>query len=188
SGPATPVLYVSPTSGQLSPGEESRIRLTFTPSRSGTMAFALPVWLARVPETDSRPYLTLSVKGFGVYPCLTFPHSPVDLPVVPLSVTSRAVFMIENNGFSDMEVSYRLPQHCPVDIAVSFPEGRQLGAGVERIPVELSFRSAKPVSLSCVLDVFDADGGHYPLPIRGCADNCLLTNFPFVDAYRHRLG
>lgn len=62
----------------------------------------------------------------------------------------------------------------------------QLGAGVERIPVELSFRSAKPVSLSCVLDVFDADGGHYPLPIRGCADNCLLTNFPFVDAYRHR--
>lgn len=37
-----------------------------------------------------------------------------------------------------------------------------------------------------MLDVFDADGGHYPLPIRGCADNCLLTNFPFVEAYRHR--
>ncbi len=48
--------------------------------------------------------------------------------MVPLSVTSRAVFMVENNGFSDMEVSYRLPQHCPVDIAVSFPEGRQVRA------------------------------------------------------------
>lgn len=46
--------------------------------------------------------------------------------MVPLSVTSRAVFMVENNGFSDMEVSYRLPQHCPVDIVVSFPEGRQV--------------------------------------------------------------
>lgn len=69
SGPATPVLYVSPTSGQLSPGEESRIRLTFSPSRSGTMAFALPVWLARVPETGTRPYLTLSVKVACVCVC-----------------------------------------------------------------------------------------------------------------------
>eukprot|EP00903_Cladosiphon_okamuranus_P009303 g8875.t1 len=166
SGPVTPVLYVSPTSGQLSPGEESRIRLTFTPNRAGVLTFALPVWLARVPERGTRPYLTLQVKGFGVFPCLTFTHSPVELPVVPLSVTSRAVFMVENNGFSDME----------------------LGAGAERIPVELSFRSAKPVSFSCMLDVFDADGGHYPLPIRGCADNCLLTNFPFVEAYRHRFN
>ncbi|CAN0403218.1 unnamed protein product, partial [Ectocarpus sp. 12 AP-2014] len=132
------------------------------------------------------PSLTPHDQAFGVFPCLTFTHSPVELPVVPLSVTSRAVFMVENNGFSDMEVSYRLPQHCPVDIAVLFPEGRQLGAGVEQIPVELSFRSTKPVSFSCMLDVFDADGGHYPLPIRGCADNCLLTNFSFVDAYRHR--
>lgn len=68
-------------------------------------------------------------QGFGVYPCLTFTKSPVELPVVPLSVTSRAVFMVENNGFSDMEVSYRLPPHCPVDVAVTFPEGRQVGAG-----------------------------------------------------------
>ena len=62
SGPVTPVLYVSPTSGQLSPGEESRIRLTFTPNRAGVLTFALPVWLARVPERGTRPYLTLYVK------------------------------------------------------------------------------------------------------------------------------
>lgn len=70
--------------------------------------------------------LRRAAQGFGVFPCLTFTHSPVELPVVPLSVTSRAIFMVENNGFSDMEVSYRLPQHCPVDIVVSFPEGRQV--------------------------------------------------------------
>lgn len=62
SGPVTPVLYVSPTSGQLSPGEESRIRLTFTPNRSGVLTFALPVWLTRVPDRGTRPYLSLSVK------------------------------------------------------------------------------------------------------------------------------
>lgn len=62
SGPVTQVLYVSPTSGQLSPGEESRIRLTFTPNRAGVLSFALPVWLARVPERETRPYLTLHVK------------------------------------------------------------------------------------------------------------------------------
>lgn len=52
--------------------------------------------------------------------------------------------------------------------------------------MQLSFRASKPVSFSCVMDVYDADGGHYPLPISGCADNCLLTNFPFVGAYRNR--
>lgn len=62
SDPVTPALYVSPTSGQLSPGEESRIRLTFTPKRAGALTFALPVWLARVPAKDTRPYLTLMVK------------------------------------------------------------------------------------------------------------------------------
>lgn len=72
------------------------------------------------------PTLRRADQGFGVFPCLTFTHSPVELPVVPLSVTSRVTFMVENNGFSDMEVSYRLPQHCPVDIVVSFPEGRQV--------------------------------------------------------------
>lgn len=62
SDPVTPALYVSPTSGQLSPGEESRIRLTFTPKRAGALSFALPVWLARVPAKEKRPYLTLVVK------------------------------------------------------------------------------------------------------------------------------
>lgn len=62
SDPVTPALYVSPTSGQLSPGEESRIRLTFTPKRAGALSFALPVWLAREPERDTRPYMTLLVK------------------------------------------------------------------------------------------------------------------------------
>ena len=62
SDPVTPALYVSPTSGQLSPGEDSRIRLTFTPKRVGALSFALPVWLARVPAKETRPYLTLLVK------------------------------------------------------------------------------------------------------------------------------
>lgn len=62
AGPVTPTLYVSPTTGQLSPGEESRIRLTFTPKRAGVLSFALPVWLAREPAKGSRPYLTLQVK------------------------------------------------------------------------------------------------------------------------------
>lgn len=62
TGPVTPALFVSPTSGQLSPGEESRIRLTFTPKRAGTLSFALPIWLAREPVEGIRPYMTLRVQ------------------------------------------------------------------------------------------------------------------------------
>lgn len=62
AGPVTPALYVSPTSGQLSAGEESRVRLTFTPKRAGALEFELPVWLAREPVKGTRPYLTLYVR------------------------------------------------------------------------------------------------------------------------------
>lgn len=62
AGRFTPTLYVSPTSGQLSPWEESRVRLTFTPKRTGLLSFALPVWLERVPSKKTRPYLTLRVQ------------------------------------------------------------------------------------------------------------------------------
>lgn len=73
------------------------------------------------PPMDAR-----SPQGFGVHPYLSFSRMPVELPVVPLSVTSRAMFQVTNSGFSDMEVSYRLPQYCPVDLAVAFPEGQQV--------------------------------------------------------------
>lgn len=60
--PVTPALYVSPTGGRLGPGEECRLRLTFTPKRAGVLSFSLPVWLAdRVPEPRTRPYLKLRV-------------------------------------------------------------------------------------------------------------------------------
>ncbi|CAM9334154.1 unnamed protein product [Discosporangium mesarthrocarpum] len=184
----TPTFYVSPTSGELSPGEETRVRVTFTPKSDRDYTFHLPVWLARrLPSKGTRPYLKLTLQGFGVYPRLSFSHTEVVMPVVPLHLTSRATFHVINRGFTDMEVTHRLPLHCPVDMAINFPEGEeQLGAGTERIPVEVSFRSSKPVSFSCVLDIFDADGGHYPIKIAGCADNCLLTNFPFVEAYKDR--
>lgn len=62
AGPVTPALYVSPTEGNLAPGEEARIRLTFTPKRAGVLSFALPVWLAsKLPKRGTRPYLTLNV-------------------------------------------------------------------------------------------------------------------------------
>lgn len=63
TSPAPLVLYVSPTEGQLSPGEETRVRLTFTPKRAGYSSFSLPVWLApRVPPPGTRPYLSLNVR------------------------------------------------------------------------------------------------------------------------------
>lgn len=53
----------------------------------------------------------------------------MELPGVPLSVTSRAVVFVENNGFDDIKVSHRLPKRCPVDIAVAFPDGCQVSLG-----------------------------------------------------------
>lgn len=70
TAPTTRALYVSPTEGQLSPGEEARVRLTFTPKRAGALSFSLPIWLtSRVPPPGSRPYMTLHVRVSGGEAC-----------------------------------------------------------------------------------------------------------------------
>lgn len=89
-----------------------------------------------------------------------FCPSLLELPVVPLSITSRGMVHLENSGFSDMEVSYRLPQHCPVDLAVTFPEGRQVpqfvGTAVKH--------HARDFFVSSLAEAVKRDGGVYLAP------------------------
>ena len=131
----------------------------------------------------SRPYLTLTLRGSGVFPRLSFDVDEVTLPTVPLGVTSRAMFYAINNGYDSLELTYRLPLHVPVPIEVHFPEGKTLGITMERLPVVLAFRSTTPVSFATKVEILDTDGNRYAVGVCGSADNCVLTTFPFLEQY-----
>lgn len=47
--------------------------------------------------------------------------------------------------------------------------------------MELSFAYNKPVSFTKKLDFYDNDGRAYSIPISGTTDNCLLTNYSFIQ-------
>jgi hypothetical protein len=146
--------------------------------------------------TTVRPYLKLPLKGSAVHPKLSFSASSVQLPVVPLNTVSKARFAVLSSGFTDAQISYRVASHCPVALTVHFSDGKAVGIGKDLLPIEVSFASSVPTSFCTQLDIFDtADGaanagssstssgnsGQYSLMISGCADNCLLTNWSFVQ-------
>ena len=68
-------------------------------------------------------YLQLELRGVGMHPRLTFDREEVVLPVVPLGVSSKAVFHVVNEGYDNLELQYKLPaDKSKVPLSLSFPE------------------------------------------------------------------
>ena len=177
---ASPIFFISPKGGDLAPGDSVTLRVTFSPAESQDYEYKLPLCLE---GEKTRPHLTLTLRGCGVFPRLSFDVDEVTLPTVPLGVTSRALFYAINCGYDNLELTYRLPLHVPVQIEVSFPEGKTLGITMERLPVVLSFKSATPVSFATRVEILDTDNNRYAVGVCGSADNCVLTTFPFLQQY-----
>ena len=69
--------------------------------------------------------LVFELTGAGRHPRLRFGVPDVMLPAVPLNVESSAVFFIENDGYDNLDIKFRLPadsQNLP--LRLEFPEVR----------------------------------------------------------------
>jgi hypothetical protein len=47
--------------------------------------------------------------------------------VVPLGVTSRAVFTVFNNGYNSLNIQHRISPNIPVQLDITYPEGNNIG-------------------------------------------------------------
>lgn len=99
---------------------------------------------------------------------------------------------MNNDGYESMEFQYSLPSNIP--ISLKFPSildsifsfytvgGKILGAGgFEKIPVDISFVSLKPMSFSCIVEFSDTLGAKYCIRVAGTSDNSLLTIQSFLE-------
>ena len=60
------------------------------------------------PEIPATlPYVELTFSGSGAYPRLLFDKKEVILPVVPLNVQARCYFRIINDGYENLNLSYK---------------------------------------------------------------------------------
>ncbi|GBG28496.1 Cilia- and flagella-associated protein 65 [Hondaea fermentalgiana] len=179
---ATKFFSVKPTGGVLQPGDTCMVKVGFLPSGEEQYCVSLPIF---IDEDREREYLSLELVGMGVYPKLRFDTSEVVLPTVPLGVKAKGVFYIQNDGYDSLDLRYRLPAETQrVPLAISFPEGKNIGLSRPQIPVEVTFTSRKPMSFTAKVDFVDTDGNAFGIYITGTAENCLLTAFPFVAAVR----
>jgi len=66
-------------------------------------------------------------------------------------------------------------------VDLRFLDGKNVGITKNRIKVEAFFKSPKPLSFTTRVEFYDDTGRIYPLIISGTTDNCLFTNFSYLQ-------
>jgi hypothetical protein len=193
------IYFVSPLSVDLAPGASTKIRVTFLPQQNVNYSKKLGFFhkdpsqsavaaSKEAQDPNERPYLSLLCVGSGVYPCMTFSQTHIQMPTVPLGYSSRAQFLVHNNGYAALEVRHRISPSITVPLEVMYPDGNTLGIMIDKVRVVVVAKSEAPISWSGKLEFYDNDGERFFVTLSGCADNCLLTNYSFVHDYSPEYG
>jgi hypothetical protein len=174
------IFKIEPKEGRLMPNESVEVRMTFLPRQPEKYSVAVPLYLR--PDTEQE-YLSIKMEGNGTRPRMAFDVMGLEMPIVPLGVTSTARFTIYNHGYDNLELSVRLPADAlKMPITLEWPEGKIIGLAKQALPVIVSFVSASPLSFTGDVELIDEDGIRFALPITGMTDNCVLTSYPFLAA------
>lgn len=110
-------------------------------------------------EASSLPILTLELAGTGRSPGICFDAPFILLPAVPLGLVSSAQFTVINDGYDNVDFTYRLPadeEHLPLQL--DFPQGTVIGMAKSSVPAIVSFCSDRPTSFTCDIEILDETG------------------------------
>ena len=175
------IFELDPPAGQLEPEASTKVKVTFTPEGPDTHSVVLPIYLDGNRE---RPYLELSLDGTGVYPRLLFDMPEFVLPPVPLGEVAKGLFYVENQGYEDLELRFRLPaDRTRMPLELEFPEGKSVSLAKTRLPVVVSFSSSRPLAFTSRVDFLDQDENRYSIKVTGVTDNSVLTVHTFLTNY-----
>lgn len=182
-----PVFFISPLKGELAPGMKVPIRITFMPNTNRHYEKNLGIFISGQPNIE-RPYQTILCCGSGMFPRLSFDVFSLALPVVPLHVTSRRILTVFNNGYDTLILRHRVSPTIPVPLEITYLDGPEIGYSIEKVRIEVAFRSSIPTSWSGKVEFSDDDGERFAVEVSGCADNCIFTVSPFISTYRDTYG
>ena len=140
-----PIFFVTPVKGDLLPGQSVTIFVTFHPQDSGNSRNQMDIYVSGQTDT-TRPYLSFSCMGVGSYPRLTFSKHQLDLPTVPLGITSSVSFWVINQGYGSLELKHRVSPTIPLELDISYPDGPDIGLMNRKVRVVVSAQSNQPLS------------------------------------------
>jgi len=97
--------------------------------------------------------LSLSMKGEGILPRLSFDKREILMPVVPTNVESRCRFNVINEGYDNLEVDAKVAgDTSQIPVRIEFPEGNQIGVTKRKLMVDVIMISKKPLSFTTKLN------------------------------------
>eukprot|EP00892_Ulva_mutabilis_P006466 jgi/Ulvmu1/4191/UM019_0170.1 len=181
-GQCNNVFMVAQQEGVLKPHACCNVVVSFQPDQCIPYTASMELRARLADETAFLPILTLEFKGTGRSPAILFNTPYLVLPAVPLGVVSSAEFTVINDGYDNVDFSYRLPadeQHIPVQVA--FPQGTVIGMAKSSVPAVVSFRADRPTSFSCSIEIVDENGTRYVLSVSGCTDCFSGSLQPFIS-------
>lgn len=138
------------------------LQVSFRPDQCIKYAACMDLFARLDDEDSSLPILTLELTGTGRSPAIAFNYPCVVLPAVPLGAVSSAEFTVINDGYDNVDFSYRLPaddEHLPLQL--SFPQGTVIGMAKATVPAIVSFRADRPTSFTCDIEILDENGTNY---------------------------
>lgn len=180
SSEASKIFTIKPMEGYLEPAASVTVRASFNPLQPTEYEEKVKLFL----DQSNEPYLSLTLKGEGAVPRISFDRRYIILPTVPLGVMSKAMFRINNEGYQNVELKHRLPKDIgKIPIDLNYLDGHTLGSTKQKILVEATFVSEKPFSFTSQLEFYDTEGNRFFIMIAGTADNSLPSIFSFIQRH-----
>ena len=140
------VFSLNPSEGKLEPGVTTNVRASFNPIEAKEYYAKIPLYL---DNDTTKPYLFVEFKGEGTVPRLTFDRREIVLPVVPLGIPAKATFVVFNQGYENLELRPKVVSEVgKLPIAISFPDGSNVGVTKPKVKVEATFVHKKPLSFT----------------------------------------
>lgn len=169
--------HFEPSSGSLPPGATCDVKISFAPREPVLFAGQVDSFIHLSPQT----YISLSLRGIGCFPMLTFDPPQVVLPMVPLGLRSEVIFNVVNNGYETMQLRFKAPpDSVRVPLEIEMVDGDVISLARPHLRVRVAFKADKPMSFASNLDFFDVEGNKFSVNVAGATDNSLLSLFPFL--------
>jgi hypothetical protein len=127
-------------------------------------------------------YKSILLQGEGTHPRVYFDRRQIILPIVPLNIESRLQFKIKNDGYESARLSHRfISEMGNIPLTLDWLDDKTIGILKSELRLELAFKSTKPISFTCKLVLFDESNNEFPIHVCGTSDNCLFTNYSFLQ-------
>jgi len=166
-------------------GAMCTVQFTFTPQVKKQYTNTVILVSKTIDENNEvikETKKSITLRGVGALPRLYFDRRELILPVVPLGFESSMKFKIKNDGYENTKITHEIRSEVgSLPLKIKYLDEQSIGYMRQELRMEIIFSSPKPLSFTCKLVFLDEDGQEAIIMVAGTTDNCLFTNYSFIQ-------